>query len=328
MKHSPRRRTLTAFAVFFPALIALLFWPNALTSAAQSPQEEEKEERILEDKMPTHLPIKVKVKNLQNEHWARDLEVEVKNTGDKPIYVVDFFILMPEIKGPDGNPVGFGFYYGPHNRRITVGMRPEPDDVPLNPGETYTFKISEREVMLWEVSEKNPHPDRPKKFRLMFSMLSFGDGTGFQDTNGTRIPVRQSLNTQCTPKEKVGSARGPSADSAPAYLRERANYLPVSFLPANFFPDKAYAATPKFAAPQTDQFCCSGSNCYREKLVLEGYNCQCGTANWVESTSCHDSEGECGRSASWNRQCRDPTGQYVYYCPVFYINPCGSLDTE
>ena len=61
---------------------------------------------------------------------------------------------------------------------------------------------------------------------------------------------------------------------------------------------------------------------------MEGYNCQCGTANWVESTSCRDSEGECGRSASWNRMCRDPTGEYVYYCPVFYINPCGALDTE
>jgi hypothetical protein len=57
MKHSPKLRTLTAFAVFFPALMALLFWPNALTSAAQSPQEEKKEERILEDKIPTHLPI-------------------------------------------------------------------------------------------------------------------------------------------------------------------------------------------------------------------------------------------------------------------------------
>jgi hypothetical protein len=203
------------------------------------------EERVLEDKIPTHLPIKVKVKHLQNEHWARDLEVEIKNAGDRPIYVVDFFILMPEIKGPDGNPVGFGFYYGPHDRRITVGMRPEPDDVPLKPGETYTFKVSEREVAVWEVSEKNPHPEKPKRFRVMFSMLSFGDGTGFQGTDGTRIPVRRSSNTQCAPKEKAVAARGPSTDFATAYLKQSATYLPVRFLPANFFPDKAYAAAPK-----------------------------------------------------------------------------------
>ena len=84
-----------------------------------------------------------------------------------------------------------------------------------------------------------------------------------------RFSTPRSFSVSGLPNEKVGAARGPSADFAPAYLIESANYLPVSFLPANFFPDKAYAATPKLAAPQTDQFCCSGGSCYRENEGFE-----------------------------------------------------------
>jgi predicted membrane protein len=50
-----------------------------------------KEERKVEDKIPAHLPIKVKVKNpdkaldLKNEKWLGDLEIEVTNRGSKPM---------------------------------------------------------------------------------------------------------------------------------------------------------------------------------------------------------------------------------------------------
>ena len=47
------------------------------------------EERELEDKIPKHLPIKVKIKkekekafkDLKNEKWLRDFELEITNTG-------------------------------------------------------------------------------------------------------------------------------------------------------------------------------------------------------------------------------------------------------
>ncbi len=200
MKNSSRRKSLIASAAVLACLLASVCVRTTATSAAQSEQAE----RVLEDKIPVHLPIKVKVKNLQNKHWARDLEVEVRNTGSKPIYVLDIFILMPEVKGPNGSPMGFGFYYGP-GRPVTVGMRPEPEDVPLNPGESHTFKIGEREVMPWEDDLIKPDAPRPKKFKVMFSMLSFGDGTGFQGTDGTRIPVRRSSSAQCAPQKQLGA---------------------------------------------------------------------------------------------------------------------------
>src|SRR4028118_1708036 len=71
--------TMLVALVAFLALCAV----GIVSSTAQSMQ---KEERELEDKIPKHLPLKIKVKNLNNEKWARDVEVEVTNTGDKPIY--------------------------------------------------------------------------------------------------------------------------------------------------------------------------------------------------------------------------------------------------
>jgi hypothetical protein len=50
--------------------------------------------RVFDNRVPQHLPIKVSIKrdkdrlfrDLNNDNWARDFQIEVKNTGDKPIY--------------------------------------------------------------------------------------------------------------------------------------------------------------------------------------------------------------------------------------------------
>lgn len=52
------------------------------------------QERILESLVKQDVPIKVKIKkekeqsfkDLNNRKWAREFELEVTNTGDKPIY--------------------------------------------------------------------------------------------------------------------------------------------------------------------------------------------------------------------------------------------------
>lgn len=321
MKTLSKRRNLTAVVAAVAFLLTMVCSRPLATGAAQSEQAE----RVLEDKIPVHLPIKVKVKNLDKEHWARDLEVEVKNTGSKPIYLVDFFILMPDTKGPSGNPIGFPFIYGRHEL-VDIDVRATSDDVPLNPGESHTFKISEREVMVWEKELTNPDGRKPKKFRVMFSVLNFGDGTGFLGTDGAPIPNRRASKTQCAPRASTATAG--AANSPPANFPGSASHLPVSFLPANFFAGKAYVVGPTPASLQIDQSCCTGTSCFYEKLVPDGYDCQCGKADWVETTSCRDTTGRCGRGANWDRVCYDPTGQYEYHCPVFYISPCGSIDTE
>src|SRR5829696_571795 len=66
------------------------------------PQENE---RQLEDLIPKHVPIKIKIKkekeagfkDLKNEKWAREFELDVTNTGTKPIYSL-YFHVMTDIR--------------------------------------------------------------------------------------------------------------------------------------------------------------------------------------------------------------------------------------
>src|SRR5947209_4753818 len=96
---SLRNRHISRLVRRFICLITIFLINITLTSStAQS------EERVLEDTIPKHLPIKVKIKkekekafkDLKNEKWLRDFELEVTNTGDKPIYYLGLLIVLPE----------------------------------------------------------------------------------------------------------------------------------------------------------------------------------------------------------------------------------------
>jgi hypothetical protein len=70
------------------SVVGVLMTASRLTSSAAF------QERIFENKIPAHIPIKIKIKkekeesfkDLKNEKWLREFELEVTNTGDKPIY--------------------------------------------------------------------------------------------------------------------------------------------------------------------------------------------------------------------------------------------------
>lgn len=65
--------------------------PTAQEIASFKAQSEE-DGRKLEDEIPKHIPLKIKIKkekekefkDLKNEKWARDFELEVTNTGRRP----------------------------------------------------------------------------------------------------------------------------------------------------------------------------------------------------------------------------------------------------
>src|SRR3712207_4633634 len=85
LSHPPHFKS-TVPVIFLLAFFLVCGGIGIVPSTAQS-QPEAKE---LDDKIPKHLPIKVKVKNLDKKNWVREVEVEVKNTGDKPIYFLSF----------------------------------------------------------------------------------------------------------------------------------------------------------------------------------------------------------------------------------------------
>lgn len=159
-----------------------------ISTTAQSPQSK----RMLDDRIPGHLPIKIKIKkekeegfqDLNNEHWARDFVLEVKNAGDRPIYALSLVWVITEVKMPDGNPYGSTFRYGRSEFITNPGERPKAEDVPINPGETHVFKLSKMTVEGWENWAKRNHSLPPKSVMVFFNFLCFGDDTGWHSPDG------------------------------------------------------------------------------------------------------------------------------------------------
>jgi hypothetical protein len=154
---------------------------------------------MFENRVPEHLPIKVKIKrekekkfrDLDNENWARDLELEVKNVGEKPIYELFFQLDVPEAKIANSYQ-SFSIVYG-RVELWDLRNRPNTEDVPIMPGETKVLTIEDGGVRGWdEARARGLVPPRIHGVRLVFQGLMFGDGTGFEGGTGALRPKRDS----------------------------------------------------------------------------------------------------------------------------------------
>ena len=244
-----KQSALVAKRLFQVSLIclAVIFFVKVVLvpSSAQS-----SEERELEDKVPKHLPIKVKIKkekekafkDLKNEKWVRDFELEITNAGDKPIYFLSLLLILPGITAPDGNEIGFAIHYG-RSALGDIGTKAEPDDVPINPGETYVFRFPDNKLIDWERFRHREDKPDPKKLSLRFQILSFGDGTGFVGSNGLALPrppnERSSLE-RCEPAPGLNDSGGVKLQPAIFLIDD----LPAQFLLANFLsPETSHLAS-------------------------------------------------------------------------------------
>jgi len=180
-----------------------------ITSFNNGMQEEKRE---LENKIPKHVPIKVKIrsekekafKDLKNGNWQHDFELEVTNTSDKPIYRLELFLIYPEILSESGFKIGIPLRYGRADF-VKFDTRPIAADVPIQPRETYTFRIPEQDQQAWRAHKVRRNWPDPRKVEIIFVQLSFGDGTGFSSTGATPFPYnRQSANVPCRegPKQR------------------------------------------------------------------------------------------------------------------------------
>jgi hypothetical protein len=166
-------------------------------------------ERELEDQVPKHLPIKLKIKkekekaikDLKNEKWVRDFQLEVTNTGNKSIYFLSLLVDLPGVTAPDGTGIAFSVHYG-RSELGSLETKAEPDDISIKPGETYVFSFPENKQLDWEHFRKRENQPDAKKLILRFQILSFGDGTGFVGSNGLampRAPDAKSNPSRCEP---------------------------------------------------------------------------------------------------------------------------------
>jgi hypothetical protein len=184
-----QRRALFLLSVVFTIGLAFV-WVLSVQKPSQAQALNPDQTRKVVKLIPKHLPLKFEVKNLDKDTWVRDFALEVTNTSNKPIYFLEFWLVMPEVISVNGRRVGFTLRYG-RMEFVEFSTKAGPDDVPIQPGETYTFKISDEQCKGWETQKLAENRPEPVVFELSFTQLNFGDGTGFNGSDAMPYPYRQ-----------------------------------------------------------------------------------------------------------------------------------------
>ncbi|MFY9620731.1 MAG: hypothetical protein WAM70_04570 [Pyrinomonadaceae bacterium] len=260
--------------------------PDSAETAAlrkQAKGQETPEERQFEDTTPKHVPIKVKIraeketsfKDLANDKWLRELEIEVKNTGTKPIYFLAFVMTLPDVKGPSGNPMGHDLLYG-RGGLISITEPIRPSDIPIAQGETHVFTMPERYVRGWTRAMRDHNLRQPKKVQIVFQFINFGDGTGYWGGTAAPLPNPSKKASQQTcpdPNDKSRKERWPLVAFNGSMPTRWLKDLPA-FLPANFLPFGGTARI-TFGPTAEPDVCCPGTSCIAakqtESLSVLGY---------------------------------------------------------
>ena len=307
------------FLVLFAVGVFAFVLINVTTSTtAQSSQSK----RQLDNRVPGHLPIKIKIKkekeegfqDLNNEHWPRDFQLEVKNTGDRPIYALSLIWMLEEVKMPDGNPYGSSFRYGRSEFITNPGERPKPEDDPIEPGETHVFKLSAIKFEGLESWVKDNNLSPVKTVMVVFNFICFGDDTGWHSPDGRRFDKKKPVAFYSPNKGDPGRCQPQSRQRDPSLLSKFFT-VPASFGPANFLLGGFSSAV----SNTSPDICCPGTSC--SKIKQQFGRCYCSdpesTVDDMEfsvTTSCTDPVGVCGTTFSVTIKCNYPGIDFPLFC--------------
>lgn len=191
-------KTVARFFRFLLLIAIITIMPGSLSSTYAQSQE-----RIFVNAIPKHVPVKVRIKkekeqsfkDLANDKWVSEFELEVTNTGDKPIYYLAFFlktnvttagVVLPDDSVRENRFV-FDLRYGSDDFGDII-TKARPDDVPIQPGETVVLTIDGRETGPWEASVRKGNHPQATRIQLLIEILNFGDGTGLFGSGATPYP--------------------------------------------------------------------------------------------------------------------------------------------
>jgi hypothetical protein len=220
-------QTLAVALVLF--VVGVLIMGSRLTPSSAALQE-----RVFENKIPAHIPIKIKVKkekeksfkDLKNEKWLSEFELELTNTGDKPIYFL-YITMGTDVKADGGPEIVFPLTYG----RAELGdivTKATSDDVPIKPGETIILTAGDGTA--WEKGVREKRWPESTKFTAEIQELSFGDGTGYFGTELYPPPGRWK-----PPEKKDKLSQFPKARARPGAQSKNASiFTQPTFMSANF----------------------------------------------------------------------------------------------
>jgi len=144
------------------------------------------------------MPVKYhEIRNLNTDTWYKDLQIEVKNIGSKPIYFMLAYLEFPDHK-PGGRDTGLSLTFG-DLKNWDIGTIADPHDLHIDPGQTYVFTIPE-ENRKWLQKQNEKVPQELKKLDFHIDIISFGDRTGFEI--GRPLDLRQTKQPEARGNKK------------------------------------------------------------------------------------------------------------------------------
>jgi len=189
--------------------------PTELAELKKKAKVQEEDKRTLKIREFKDMPLKIQaIRNVDSETWYKNLEIEVKNIGTKPIYGILAFLAFPDHK-PGGRDIAMVLSFG-ELKYWDIDVLADPKDIHLDLGQTYVFTISAKDArILQKKQEKAPHEFRKLDFH--FTVINFGDGTGFQattpvDARKTKQPNGPTDKKHHRNKRSFSSVRSPPQD--------------------------------------------------------------------------------------------------------------------
>lgn len=215
-------------AIFFLGLLVLQPPPNA--SPKKIFQGSEKKREI---QFQHNVPPEIKflgIRNLQNEDWENDLEVEIQNISDKHIYYVLIVLILPEVS-INGYPSSFRMEFG-DPELIQKNKLARANSNSIRPGDKYIFSIPKKQVK--NVKEKKAELGiMTKVTKILFNLnvINFGDGTGYF---GGKADFRKIEGQSSISPRAIGSKL-----ELPSPSLQRAQWLqPATYLRTSLSPEK------------------------------------------------------------------------------------------
>lgn len=314
--NNPSALAKTIAAAIVLSVVGVLMMGPRLTRSNAALQERSIETSNIRE----HLPIRVKIKkekepsfkDLNNHKWVRDFELEVTNTGDKPIYYLYIEAITDVRLG--GTPLTFALQYGRRELGDLV-TKALPDDVPIMPKESYVLKFHPGQIPAWEKSvAEGKHPDATR-LEILPQLLSFGDGTGYF-VNTPYPPKKQIEDVVKTEQPSDSNTIGPST-SPPTVQDQRffSNPKPAMFLPVNFLSPQPLGS---LASTSSADVSCLFSDCVRVIVGTPQYVCYNCPDQLRPSLS---AEGTCMELAYSSRECT--AGSETFLCQVITPYDCG-----
>ena len=272
------------------------------------PDELSSGERVIDDQIPRHLPLKIEFENLDVEPLLTNWEIKVTNTSDKPIYFLELLVALPEVPNSSGQQFMFPLRYG-RMGLIDFEEPVRPEDVPLLPGESHVFKTPEDYLP----NLKERHSGVRRVF-LFFQEINFGDKTGFTTTGGLPVPNTRKARSAC-PDGNRGDPEISLTILQASYSSDTSPQHSFGFLPLIKISGSVSRRPPQ------SNLCCPGSTCSFSKESK--YTCYCGEGRTTAVTGCEDPLGQCADVYQLNKTCPDGGGGQLT-CPEFFRGVCAA----